>query len=512
MRLERVSVGLVLFVLFASGALAQDQPARATATAVPPAAPRAADAAMKADGDVLVELRDAMRAYNPGLEGHAYFLTTDTKLDPNWLKQTPNVWGKLAKDVPDGAGAFMANDVEALISSATKFVDVTSLQPFPTGRFQTALTNGLTSLAKSKRNVTVRVLVGWYPGATGDLQNEYLKKLIAPLQSISGSNLTIYVAIQRINPFSFNHSKMVAVDGQRVILGGENLWDEDYLQTAPVHDINLGLTGSFVHSMHKFADQIWMNVCGYKDSGWKSVYWKSGMPEIAIGCLSNSNVPKIVHTDNIRTLGAGRLSGLFTNGSPADVAIATGLGKTAKTLRIAQQDLGSQAGTFWAPGMNAIAGALVRRANVYIVLSNYQALAGPNKASYSNGVTLQATADAIKLAVTRQAGAPTGKELIDLLCSNLNLTNLRFNDQDDTWPNQFPFALHAKFFMVDDSFFYVGSENLYPSDLIEFGVFHSDPGMVKSVQEQWWNKLWQYSKRAAISGSGVSNCYFRPPA
>ena len=65
--------------------------------------------------------------------------------------------------------------------------------------------------------------------------------------------------------------------------------------------------------------------------------------------------------------------------------------------------------------------------------------------------------------------------------------------------------------MVDDSFFYVGSENLYPSDLIEFGVFHSDPSMVKSVQDQWWNKLWQYSKRAAISGSGVTSCYFRPP-
>ncbi len=36
-----------------------------------------------------------------------------------------------------------------------------------------------------------------------------------------------------------NHAKIVAVDGQRLMTGGHNMWTRDYLERSPVHDISM---------------------------------------------------------------------------------------------------------------------------------------------------------------------------------------------------------------------------------------------------------------------------------
>ena len=517
MRILDIRGGLRALALLAfspnvmAGSLVQVQQApsgeRVRSNAVSGKALEAFRTSLSADDNFLRALHQAMRAADGGrLDGVAYFYSNDNSLDSNWLVQTPNVWGKRAGEVKRGTGAFVARDVQSLIEEAQHFVDITSLAPFPTGEFDVAVRHGLLSLAKSGRPVTVRILVGAPPN--GPSQSQYLGELVGPLKGIRPGGLTIYAAAQRSSIKSWNHSKMVAVDGQQVLLGGENLWDSDYLQFQPVHDLNVLLHGSVAFGMHRFADRIWESVCNYTMRSWLSVYWKTGMSDIATGCLANSRVSRSTGPGSVAVLGAGRLAGLESNGDAADVAMVAALNGATSTIRIAQQDLGMAPLLYWAPGMTAIAKALVARQQVYIVISNDKAKAGPDGTPYHTAAGVRNTASTIKSYVSKQPGAPSGNALIDLLCSNLHLTTLRFGPSDH-WPNTFEFANHAKFFMVDDRVFYVGSENLYPSDLVEYGVFISDAGAVRAMREQYWDRLWQYSSRASISGSEASSCYFR---
>ena len=34
-------------------------------------------------------------------------------------------------------------------------------------------------------------------------------------------------------------------------------------------------------------------------------------------------------------------------------------------------------------------------------------------------------------------------------------------------------------------------------------------GVAAELLDSYWNKLWQWSQRAAVSGDGVENCVFR---
>ena len=68
---------------------------------------------------------------------------------------------------------------------------------------------------------------------------------------------------------------------------------------------------------------------------------------------------------------------------------------------------------------------------------------------------------------------------------------------------------HAKFWMVDDRTFYIGSDNMYPVNLQEYGYIVDDRKAAGEILEAWWNSLWQWSQRAAVSGRGVDKCIFR---
>lgn len=465
-------------------------------------------AAVQADGGYLESLYDQLKSKDGGLrDGTGYSLTHDNTLKRGWVAQTPpGLWGKPAREAKVGAGRFLVSRIERLVASAETFVDITTLYPFPDGRFLGGIKRGLTAVARSGRHVRVRVLAGYYPSVLAK-QKDYLAALIEPLKAIPDGKLEIYVAAQRTTPLSWNHAKIVAVDGKRAIVGGENLWTGDYLELAPVHDLNVDLTGSAAFHMHRFADEIWGTVCKYWEPGWKPAYWKSGASKITTKCLAACGLTPTPGRGQLSVLGVGRFGPLLKKQSnPADTAMLLALGSAESVIRIAQQDLAFSL-LYWKPGMQAIARALLRGCDVYIVLSNDHGKSGGGN-KYSTG-TVAGTADAIKSYVKAEPDAPKGAKLTALLCDKLHIAGLRFGPSN-TWPEPKPyeFANHAKFFMVDDKVVYVGSENLYPSDLIEYGVFISDADAIGEMREQYWDKLWTYSKRVAISGDGEAGCHF----
>jgi hypothetical protein len=142
--------------------------------------------------------------------------------------------------------------------------------------------------------------------------------------------------------------------------------------------------------------------------------------------------------------------------------------------------------------------------DVYIILSNLGA-AGP-VGSYSNGVPIEDVAKKIRDVVHQRTGLDE-PALSALVCQHLHLAPLRFG-LDVSWPKDQPIGTHAKFWMVDERAFYIGSENLYPTDLQEFGYIVEDASAAAQIRRDYWDKAWKWSSAAAISGENAPHCIF----
>lgn len=52
---------------------------------------------------------------------------------------------------------------------------------------------------------------------------------------------------------------------------------------------------------------------------------------------------------------------------------------------------------------------------------------------------------------------------------------------------------HAKFFMIDDTCYYIGSQNLYIANLAEWGIIVDDEPQAQALLEQYWRGCWASS-------------------
>lgn len=453
-----------------------------------------------------------VQKYGAKYNNVAFSLTNDNTLVPDkWIAQTPKVWGMTAEEVgkQKNIGQFLVTDIRRIIASAEHFVDITTLSPFPDATFKNNILAGLKVLAKSGKHVTVRILAGWPQTSTVTTKwtKSYLDFFANPISKIKSNNLSIYVAAQRtLAEISWNHSKIVAVDGKVFITGGENLWTKDYMGATPVHDMNVLIYGSAAYYGHQWANELWKGVCAYVNPLWMPWSWKSGERMDHRKCLAKTNFKKPTGKGNIPVLGVGRY-GLIPGRiktQPSDQAMLMSFRSAKSTIKVSQQDLAFVGNFYWKAGMSEIGQAIARGVDVYVVLSDRGSKGGSNP--YSN-VSMEKTANALKKYVAA-ATKKSGSELNNLLCNKMHLTTLRFGPSD-TWKGGGTFANHAKFIMVDDAVFYVGSSNMYSSDLQEYGVFIDDPTAVAKMKTDYYDKLWKYSKRAAISGKGVNSCYYK---
>ena len=510
--------------------------------------------------------------------GITYDLTRDNLLDSGWLVQTPNIWGKRAAEVgffplecigdcdPDFAlpicsrdaacaaaggvcarlDAFNATPERAgkrtclghsdglvdrfyrLIAGAHEGVDITTLQPLPDYRFLAALRNAITALTRSGQTVTVRFLIGQYPSGGFNIE-KFLEELVRDAKAIPGGRLTVYAAMMQscagepsCGSFSWNHAKIVTVDGRAALVGGHNMWSPDYLVDEPIHDISMQLRGSAAADAHRYADRLWQFVCDREggDGPPKSFMYRSGNEDVQPGCL-----PKIKllakpagRTGSVPVLAVGRLGSGITSdfANQGDIARVLFFGAARHSIRVAQQDVAFSlpgeseplypelALKAWAEFM------LAGRGDVYLVLSNPGAL-GRSKSTYSNGIALEAVA-AKMLQVTQGLSSLSPSAVTDLLCSHFHLAPFRFGP-DASWPEEQPIGNHGKFWMVDDRYFYIGSDNLYPVDLQEFGYIVDDRRAAAEIRRSYWDPLWKWSRPAAISGADAPSCVLRnPPA
>lgn len=505
------------------------------------------------------------------LRGVTYNLTDGNRLPANWIVQTPDVWGRRSAAVaylpldcpgcdPDfslprchadadcasGTCAplkasvtrpgqspehFCLGHSDALVDRfydlmvrAERAVDIALLAPAADRRFLAALRNAATRLAAGGHEVAVRIIIGTYPPLEVDAE-AFARELTRDATRVPGGKVRLFVATTRscngsadCSAFSWNHAKLVAVDGRAALVGGHNMWTEDYLLDAPTHDLSMQVEGPAAADAHHFADALWQFVCSRPEDDKlnRALSIASGDPEPRRDCLSHIDLPSTTASrGGLRVLSVGRLANGPTEAfaDQSRVVETLILSAARRSIRMVQQDIAfsmlNGVDLQWPKGaIDAIAQLIGERGgDAYLVLSEYGA--DGHVSDYSNKVTKETVVRHIRDKVGEHFGIAE-PELTALVCERLHVAPLRFGP-DQTWPDKHEIAVHTKMWMVDDRAFYIGSENLYPVELQEFGYVIEDAGAAKTLRQDFWDKAWTWSQQAAISGSEARACVLNAP-
>lgn len=445
-----------------------------------------------------------------GRQGKYYQVTYNTtEKNKVEILQTPNLWGYNYTDnssLPFDNGKIL-DEIENTIAKAEKVIDITSLFHYPDDYFFQAIVRGIKRVSTNVKITIFVGITGFLPWELAAYAQGQAFVFIDNLVKNGLEDYDVTVGYIRTGLKSWNHSKIIAVDGKEAIVGGQNLWSTDYLGQAPVHDLNMKVTGQAVLDAHDFCTYLFQ----------KSKEIKKGLQH-KYGALFNlrkqnvnpRNLEGVTRTeanDTIKMLSLGDLGYGLTNDSDASIhagkfALKNMPSYAANSIKLSQQDLGykyTDLTNWWNTDfMKELAKAIIRGVRVEIVMSNYGAKT-ENGVKYDNdGITAKDTYGALKWYIEQNPKAPKGAKLDALLKEKVAIAYIRCSDSFEAWKigaHDYPLANHAKLWIVDDKAFYIGSNNVYFCELQEYGYLVDDQATTKKLLDEYWNKLWQYSKR-----------------
>jgi len=540
----------------------------------------------------------ALEANHAADRGHTWQSSTDATFSGDWLLQVParEYWGSSIEDIEadpgpgtgvehpdfglpycDAANPCTAGTCRAVsatvddfrstsppdmlcmgpsdhvwdamyevLSSAESYADVSSLDfpdnpagtpPVDEGRFLIALRNALRFLDSKGQPIKVRMMFGWLADDTSwdDMLSRRTNKLLNGINRRSTS-LQIWIGGMSYQGVSWNHSKIVAVDGEELVTGGINFYTNDYLKASPVRDISLRLRGQPARDAHRYLDGIW-DTFGY----YQTHYTTSGVFVEMAGVNMSSTPPDASDaatepdsgdTSGIPVITMGRHGLIDRMGindpAPSDDGMLAAIDAAEESLWFALQDIGPvQVSALTATGSYAWPEELITiltqkaidEVEVSIVLSSpYQEdPAAPDDFSYfySYGWSLPDVLFHWKRTVSanptlKAAAEATVEGSVEaLICNRISLASVRINSGvtgDDVWSDGSPMGNHSKLWIADGKAFYVGSQNLYISNLFEWGLLVDDETQTQEVIDDYWGPMWEHSKRTAVSGPEATSC------
>mmetsp|Transcript_2282 Transcript_2282/g.3572 ORF Transcript_2282/g.3572 Transcript_2282/m.3572 type:complete len:564 (-) Transcript_2282:78-1769(-) len=443
------------------------------------------------------------------------------------LHQTPKGATFSSKDDPEeGHDDWFPEKMMEIMGRTEHWCDLLSLGP-PDGIFMVKMKEAIAKIATNAQGkdkpVTVRIMFGnivGMPVNCDKLLEEFTKDLP------SDANLQMWVGAWRSGT-SWNHAKIIAVDGTYLHTGGHNLWDPHYLKGNPVHDLSIELEGKVAMDGHMYANEQWdfiidkqstllgqcaENLPDHLPLIWKnriivSEYPKSKAAEFPPKFAVNS-VPAPDRGDlpQLTMITMGRLGAILKKDRPSDDAFVAMIDSATTMVRMSLQDLGpvcipntkmALPGLSWPkPYLSALARVIwTKGVDVEIILSNPASIPGglgPMEACYGNGWTCVDVAAEIIKRIRTQFPEAQDSELRQKVSENLRICFVR-HAKTTTYTDGGNIGLHSKFFMVDDVCSYTGSQNLYVCDLAEWGVMVDDVEQTQKMLQDYWNPMWQAS-------------------
>ncbi|MFF4222573.1 phospholipase D-like domain-containing protein [Streptomyces sp. L500] len=517
----------------------------AVALAALPAAPAFAASSATPHLDAVEK---ALREVSPGLEGDVWERTEGNRLDASaddpagWLLQTPGCWGDDKCADRPGTKRLLAKITEN-ISQAKRTVDISTLAPFPDGAFQDAIAAGLKAAVASGNKLKVRVLVGAAPVYhINVLPSKYRDDLKARLGKAADS-VTLNVASMTTSKtsFSWNHSKLLVVDGASAVAGGINSWQGDYVGTEhPVTDVDMALTGPAATSAGRYLDTLWTWTCRNK-SNVANVWFTSSGGDCMPTMEKDANPAPAARTGNVPVIAVGGLgvgikdsdpSSAFrpqlptapdtkcvvglpdkTNAdrdydtvNPEESALRALVASAERSVVISQQDLNATCPPIARYDIrlyDQLAAKLAAGVKVRIVVSDPANRGAVGSGGYSQIKSLAEISDTLRGRLALVTG-DQGKARA-AMCANLQLATFRSSDSAK-WAEGHPYALHHKLVSVDSSAFYIGSKNLYPSWLQDFGYIVENPEAAKQLENKLLDPEWTYSQATATVDHAKGLC------
>jgi len=329
---------------------------------------------------------------------------------------------------------------------------------------------------------------------------------------------------------SWNHSKIIAVDGKYLFTGGHNLWDAHYLKDKPVHDLSIELEGRVTLDSHMYANLQWDFIKKKQDSfigqiaeripdnlplAWNTRVIVSEFPKD----IASEFPPKFNHTNffyeklkgSVPMISVGRLGKVMdvmqlSHDRPSDDAFVAMIDSSTKIIKMTLQDLGpvcvpltkiALPGLKWPKTyLNALARAIYKRGvHVEIILSNPGSIPNGLKltdACYGNGWSCVDVASKIAEKIKKQFPKIKDDELFNLISNKLRICFIK-QAQGNTYADKTTIGLHSKHFIVDDVACYTGSQNLYLCDLAEWGIIVDHKEKTQQILKEYWNPIWKAS-------------------
>ena len=456
--------------------------------------------------------------------------------EPTFLVRTSDCWGQTEGCDSSGVQQRLLDQIRQIVASGATLVDVSSLSAVADGGFRQAIIDGVADGAVAGHTPTIRLLWGRSPATP--FSDGVLEQLQADVQAANpGAHVVAALMTNTplFNGYSWNHSKIVAVDSTVALVMGINLWSRSYLQSEnPITDVGVEVRGPAAANAQRFLDVLWRFSCdnaGFNLSYNITIAPKGGGPQ---GCpATRAPEPGPVAGDaTVLAVGRagyipdGRVTGRNSNSvpidsadrrdsgcilpplpnpmngdaawdgnNPSDTALRALVETAQYRIVVTQQGVTFPCAvdpSYDVRLIDALARKVADGVSVTIVESNEGASAN---LSEQYGGNPRVTRDLLLRRLTKLVGSRDRAE--ELACASLVVAPFRFSDAP-TWPNGKVPGHHAKVIAVDDAAFYVGSQNAYPNQLQEFGWIIESPAAMVDFRSGYLDPLVEYSSKAAL--------------
>ncbi|GAA3033458.1 hypothetical protein GCM10020000_08300 [Streptomyces olivoverticillatus] len=183
--------------------------------------------------------------------------------------------------------------------------------------------------------------------------------------------------------------------------------------------------------------------------------------------------------------------------NPEESALRSLISSAGSHIEISQQDLNATCPPLPRYDVriyDALAAKLAAGVKVRIVVSDPANRGAVGSGGYSQIKSLSEISDVLRNRLAQVTGDQQRAKAA--LCSNLQLATFR-SSPSAKWADGHPYAQHHKLISVDGSAFYIGSKNLYPSWLQDFGYIVESPEAAGQLDTKLLQPQWKYSQETA---------------